>query len=337
VAARLPKNAWTLRHAFEYALNKPASDGGWRGARWEPDVRRIAEQLKSYFGASFPISDIRRAQVGDGPRSKTIDGFVELCRAGHFTTRRLRKDGKPAEYKPRLNRNGTVNRKLDVLKKALRLAVAFKALDAIPEFPQRPREGRKRIRFYTRREERTLLAGLLAGANSPRVIDPDGWREAHDQICVLIDAGVRWGELDAILPEHICKSRRELFVPGIEDSGQQNDDLDRVVPLTARAFEILDRRCRDGVKPFKLGYHALAYRFDKVKFAIALSHDKRFTIHTARHTFCSRLAQQGVESAIIKDLAGHKIIATTLRYIHLNTKSRRAAIDAMEASKDSDD
>ena len=327
---RLPKSGWTLAHAFEHALNKPASDGGWRGAVWEPDVRRIAEQLKSYFGANLPIADIRRAQAGDGPQTKTIDGFIELCRAGHFTTGRVRKDGKRAEYKPRHNRNGTINRKLDVLKKALRLAVAFKALDAMPNFPQRPREGRKRVRFYSRHEERDLLSGLLAGATDVSTVNSDGWLEAHDQMCVLIDTGIRWGELGAIQPGHFFKARRELFVPGIEDSGQQNDDLDRVVPLTTRAFEILERRCRDGLKPFTLNYDGLGYRFDKVKFAMGLSHDKRFTIHTARHTFCSRLAQQGVETAIIKDLAGHKIISTTLRYVHLNTRSRRAAIEALE-------
>lgn len=328
---------WTLADAFDFALSKPASDGGWQGARWETDVRRISKQLVSYFGTNFPIADIRRAQVGDGPRAKTIDGFIELCRAGHFSIHRMRKDGKRAEYKPRLNRNSTVNRKLDVLKKALRLAVAFKALEAMPIFPQRPREGRKRARFYSRSEERALLSRLLAGASEASTINREGWLEAHDQMCVLIDVGLRWGELEAMRPEHFFKSRQELFVPGIEDSGQQNDDFDRVVPLTSRAFDILESRCRNGRRPFALNYNGLAYRFDKAKFAMGLTHDKRFTIHTARHTFCSRLAQQGVEATIIKDLAGHKVLATTMRYTHLNTSTRRAAIAAMEAAASVED
>tara|TARA_R110002073_G_scaffold336583_1_gene536312 strand:+ start:1880 stop:2113 length:234 start_codon:yes stop_codon:yes gene_type:complete len=38
------------------------------------------------------------------------------------------------------------------------------------------------------------------------------------------------------------------------------------------------------------------------------------------------LAAAGVDVAIIKELAGHKSIATTMRYIHVNDRQKRDAI-----------
>ncbi|MTD92854.1 tyrosine-type recombinase/integrase [Hyphomicrobium sp. xq] len=326
------KKAWTLENAFDHGLNKPAGDGGWMGAVWEPDVRRIKDQCITYFGPNFLIAKVRRAEEGDEANEKTIDGFVAMCRTGVFATSSFRSKGKGKKYGARKNSNATINRKLDVLKKALRLAFEFKALEAMPAFPVRPAEGNKKIRFYSDEEEAALLSGLQDGVEDPTTKDPDGWLEAYDQMCILIDVGVRWGELFGLQSADFHKGRREVLVRGIEDSGQQNDDLDRVVPLTDRAFAILARRCKLGAngKPFMLNYDGLSYRFDKVKDAMGLKHDKRFTLHTARHTFCSRLAQNEVDVGVIQRLAGHKNIATTMRYVHFKTRNLRAAIDAVE-------
>lgn len=41
-----------------------------------------------------------------------------------------------------------------------------------------------------------------------------------------------------------------------------------------------------------------------------------FTAHTFRHTYCTKLAQKGVELHKIQKLAGHTCIITTSRYLH---------------------
>ena len=41
-----------------------------------------------------------------------------------------------------------------------------------------------------------------------------------------------------------------------------------------------------------------------------------FTAHTFRHTYCTKLAQKGVEIHKIQKLAGHTCIITTSRYLH---------------------
>ena len=48
--------------------------------------------------------------------------------------------------------------------------------------------------------------------------------------------------------------------------------------------------------------------------------------HSLRHAYCSRLAAEGVPINVIKELAGHKSIETTLRYMHTSMDAKKAAI-----------
>jgi len=52
--------------------------------------------------------------------------------------------------------------------------------------------------------------------------------------------------------------------------------------------------------------------------------------HILRHTFCTRLHQKGVASFTIKDLAGHKSLNTTMRYVNIENKEQAEAIDRLE-------
>jgi site-specific recombinase XerD len=48
--------------------------------------------------------------------------------------------------------------------------------------------------------------------------------------------------------------------------------------------------------------------------------------HILRHTFCSHLAMRGAPARAIQELAGHKDLTTTQRYMHL---SPNAIVDAI--------
>ncbi len=52
--------------------------------------------------------------------------------------------------------------------------------------------------------------------------------------------------------------------------------------------------------------------------------------HILRHTFCTRLHQKGVGPFTIKDLAGHKNLNTTMKYIKIENKEQAEAIDRLE-------
>ena len=60
---------------------------------------------------------------------------------------------------------------------------------------------------------------------------------------------------------------------------------------------------------------------------------QRLTFHSCRHTFGSRLAQQGVPLLTIKELMGHKTIEMTMRYSHLMPDHKREAVRNMKAKK----
>ena len=51
--------------------------------------------------------------------------------------------------------------------------------------------------------------------------------------------------------------------------------------------------------------------------------------HDNRHTFCSRLAMRGVNLVAIKELAGHKTLAITARYAHLDDNAKREAVELL--------
>ena len=51
--------------------------------------------------------------------------------------------------------------------------------------------------------------------------------------------------------------------------------------------------------------------------------------HDLRHTFCSRLAQAGVGLKVIQEAAGHKTIAMTARYAHMDQTSLRKAMSVL--------
>jgi hypothetical protein len=56
--------------------------------------------------------------------------------------------------------------------------------------------------------------------------------------------------------------------------------------------------------------------------------------HMLRHTFCSHLAMRGATVIAIKELAGHRSIRTTLRYMHLSPNHKEAAIKLLDQARD---
>ena len=54
-------------------------------------------------------------------------------------------------------------------------------------------------------------------------------------------------------------------------------------------------------------------------------------VHVLRHTFCSHLAMKGAPARAIQDLAGHRDLATTQRYMHLSPAALDSAIRLLDA------
>jgi len=59
-------------------------------------------------------------------------------------------------------------------------------------------------------------------------------------------------------------------------------------------------------------------------------------LHILRHTFCSRLAEEGATAKAIQELAGHQNLSTTQRYMHLSPTAKAGAIRLLERGADRD-
>jgi len=56
---------------------------------------------------------------------------------------------------------------------------------------------------------------------------------------------------------------------------------------------------------------------------------KDVTWHIFRHTYISRLVMAGVDLRTVQELAGHKDIKMTVRYAHLASAHKLAAVDRL--------
>lgn len=84
-----------------------------------------------------------------------------------------------------------------------------------------------------------------------------------------------------------------------------------VIPLSNKIKYIVTN-----LDKINLSYQQCYYLFNLMKKDLNL--DKQITIHTLRHTFCSKLYNKGCPIELIQKLANHKKLTTTQRYTHIN-------------------
>jgi len=87
----------------------------------------------------------------------------------------------------------------------------------------------------------------------------------------------------------------------------------KVRDISGRVFPISDRSLREAFKT----------ALDKAGI-------ENFRIHDLRHTFATRLVQNGVDLYKVKELLGHKTIAMTMRYAHHYPESLRASVEVLD-------
>jgi site-specific recombinase XerD len=69
---------------------------------------------------------------------------------------------------------------------------------------------------------------------------------------------------------------------------------------------------------------------DHVHHAARRASLKQRGIHILRHTFCSHLAMRSAAARAIQELAGHKNLSTTQRYMHLSPAALEGAIRLLD-------
>lgn len=210
-------------------------------------------------------------------------------------------------------KNGTVQKELATLKAILNKAFREGYLDKIPPFPKlKPVQGR--TRWLTLEED-----GRLLNATKDRP-------HLHSIVQFALDTGGRRSEVLGLDWRNVDLKR------GFVTFTQTKNGEDRAVRLTERAKRVLKE-----LEPKKSGpvftFHGRGIRSVKTAFTVAVNKAglEDFRFHDLRHTFASRLVQQGVSLYEVMHLTGHKSFQMVQRYAHLSPEFQERAIAALEA------
>lgn len=203
---------------------------------------------------------------------------------------------------------------------------------------------KSRVRYLSAAEEEVLLRELdpkregrgLApyDRRSPSIIA--AMQDACDLIVVLLDTGARYGEIAGLEWSQIDLSSGSirLWRRKVRNEG--------IIFMTARVFEILERRSRTTNSPFvfknKSG-GARGYTYMTLRKALNRAGLRDCSVHTLRHTHATRLIQNGLTVYEVQAVLGHSDPKTTMRYAHLEaakvTAKARDVIERLNAAKTS--
>jgi integrase len=222
----------------------------------------------------------------------------------------------------------TINSSLRVLRRVLRLAVEWGALETMPTVKLLAGE-RHRERVVSQDEE----ARYLAAAPEP----------VGSMAAVLVDTGLRPEECFRLCWEAITwlnGRHGTLLVTHGKTAAAR-----RVLPMTPRVRNILKARWEGAGKPVegwvwpaptRSGHvescslkkqHAKAFRtVAEQATKNNLRPVRPFVLYSLRHTFLTRLGESGCDVWTLARIAGHSSISISSRYVH---PSEDAVLDAM--------
>lgn len=255
----------------------------------------------------------------------TNDRIAELKR---YMTTQL--GGDPNDKSKRTKSASTINNCLSTLSRCLKSAVEWAVIDAMPCRISRLKKQSDAPRFYD-------FDAYEAYVSAAAELDP----RVHLLVLLAGDAGLRKGELLA-LEQVRCdtKAGRVLVERSVvkgevaETKGMES----RAVPMTDRLRAALRAHkhirgqwllCHDDGSP--ISERTMRTWLARAQVAAKLPRTSG-EVHILRHSFCSHLAMRGAPVTTIQKLAGHKHLATTIRYMHLADGETDRAIKLLNRS-----
>jgi integrase len=220
----------------------------------------------------------------------------------------------------------TVNNILTVLNVLLKKSVDWDVIDRTPCSITLLPVPKASMSFYDFDEYERLVSAASS-------------LDATAHLIVLLggEAGLRCGEMIALEWRDVDLSKRQLCVQRSDWNGHVTAPKGgrlRYVPLTIRlAAAFRDYRhlrssrvlCQDDGQP--LTRQMVQYRVLRAARRAKLSQEG---VRILRHTFCSHLAMRGAPLKAIQELAGHRELGMTQRYMHLSPAALDSAIRLLD-------
>lgn len=175
------------------------------------------------------------------------------------------------------------------------------------------------------------------------ILENEKWY--HYGILISLYTGLRLGELLALKWQNVDFKSKLIYVDkSIETISQNHNTLIieslpktqssiREIPISKQLFEILKvlkqfRICEYVVTSHngkRLMPRAYQKSFENLLKKLKIKH---YGFHALRHTFATRLLENGVDIKTISELMGHSSPTITLnRYVHTNLNNKRKAME----------
>ena len=222
----------------------------------------------------------------------------------------------------------TVNNTLSVLNMVLKKAAEWDIIERLPCTIKLLPVTRPEASFHDFEAYERLV----------EVARASGWR-THLIALLGGDAGLRCSEMVALQWADVDLAKRQLRVRHSDWRGQLTAPKNgrvRYVPLTERLTAALREYrhlrsprvlCKDDGRPL-----TRQSVWGRVRRAVRRA-ELPTGVHILRHTFCSHLAMRGAPSKAIQELAGHKELTMTQRYMHLSPAALESAIRLLDGSR----
>lgn len=320
-----PDNSLAGAKAYEVVLRQRLARGEPIYGIEEPKIKTILfkefaeEWYDNYVKINNKLSEIRRKR--SALNLYLIPAFgkkdikeINSCDIEKFKAERL-KQKLSSKY---------INNLLCVLGKCLHIAEEWEYLNKTPKI-KLLKVAPQKFDYLSIEESNFLLvnsSGLL-----------------HELILLALHTGLRFGEIIALTWGDVNLKENILTVSSSVARGYlgstKNNKI-RHIPLSKELIKMLEYKKNNRVKdnlvfPNKVGKFLIQERcrgwLHKLCKNIEL---RKIGWHTFRHTFASRLAENGISMRTIQELLGHADTNTTMRYAHLSPLVLREAIKTLE-------
>jgi integrase len=254
------------------------------------EFQRVAEHLKSAFGADTRLTDITSARIADYKIER-----MAVRRGGKVLTA------------------AAINRPLGLLRNLLRQAAKWKVITEVPEI-EFEEESAGVVRFLTPEEATRLLTAAQKSRNTALV----------DLVEFAMFTGLRRGEALGLTWDRVDRSRGVVLLI------ETKNGHPREVQLSANADAALARRWTPDATGLVFGSRNWNSFRQAWVAAVKAAGIAKFRFHDLRHTTASWLVQQGRSLREVKELLGHSDIGITMRYAHLAPDHLRAAVASLD-------
>jgi integrase len=167
-----------------------------------------------------------------------------------------------------------------------------------------------RDRWLTVEEEQRLIGA----ATNPQWL--------RTLLIVALQTGMRRSEILNLSRQDVDFQRRTVFVRQSKNGQQRTIPMSDMLYDTLKAMKV--RSIGGGLFPVSASSLRAAF-----SGAVAKAGIEDFHFHDLRHTFATRLIQNGADPYSVQLLLGHKSFAMTRRYAHHNIESLRRALGAL--------